>query len=421
MKTPLYIFFITLLLSLIYSKSFASTQTDFKQGIEFFKQQEYAQAVDKFESAKKQGLDTVSLYYNLASSYFKLGNYNKARLYFQRVSETPRMYDLAMYNLGLVAIKQRQAARARSIFSNIIEQSKDTKLTALSSAQLRKLEQKKDNWRLYISAEYGNDSNITALPSETSLDIADNFYTAFFSIDSVINGSRHSGWLLDASFFRIDFSDSDSFDEYQYAAGIKKTQAIANWNTSIKLGLSQNNFAGEDYQSTVKMDFSGKNRLSRNQQIYLRYRYEDINSKLATYDYLQGWRQRVRFGLRQLNNRHSYHVYYELELNQRDDLITSSYAYEYSPTRHTLRGSYAYKAAENWKLIAELGYRDSDFPSSLSFDRNDQQLKSAVGVDYAFDKSLHLKSRLEQTSNRSSVELYDYSKTRVMLGLNKLF
>lgn len=421
MKPAIHVFFSALLLALISSNVYASAQTDFERGVAFFKQGKYSQAIEQFESAQNQGLDTVSLYYNLASSHFKLGNYNQAGYYFQQVAKVPKMHELAMYNLGLVAIKQQQTSQARSIFSDIIQQSNDKKLIALSTAQLSKLEQKKDDWRLYLSAEYGHDSNITSLPSETSLDIADNFYTAFISIDKLVSGSRNHGWLLDARFFRIDFSDSDSFDEYQYAAGIKKSQPVANWNTRMQLGLSQNNFAGEDYQSTISMAVDAHTRLPSNQWLYLRYQYEDISSDLAVYDYLQGWRQRVRIGLRQNNNRHGYNIYYELELNQRNELITSSYAYEYSPTRHTLRGSYTYMATENWKLIAELGLRDSDFPGSPSFKRNDEQLTSALGVDYAFDKSLRLKGRLEHINNRSSVDLYDYSKNRFMLGLNKLF
>jgi Tfp pilus assembly protein PilF len=421
MKASIHVFFIALLLALVSGKLYASAQTDFEQGVMFFKQGKYAQAIEQFESAQKQGLDTISLAYNLASSYFKLGNYDQARHYFQLVAKTPKMHDLAMYNLGLVAIKQQQATQARTIFTRIVEQSSDKKLIALSATQLSNLQRSQDDWRLYVSAEYGHDSNITSLPSETSLDIADNFYLAFISIDKVVSGSRNNGWLLDARFFRIDFSDSDSFDEYQYAVGIKKNQSIANWSTRLQLGLSRNNFAGDDYQSTVKVALDGRTRLSRNQQLYLRYQYEDISSEQAIYDYLQGWRQRARIGLRQKNNRHDYNIYYELELNQRNDLITSSYAYEYSPTRHTLRGIYSYQATENWKLIAELGLRDSDFPSSESFDRDDEQLKSALGIDYAVNKSLHLKGRLEHINNSSSVELYDYSKNRIMLGLNKLF
>lgn len=421
MKATIHVFFIALLLAFVSSKAYASAQTDFEQGVAFFKLGKYSQAVEQFASAQRQGLNTVSLDYNLASSYFKLGNYNQARHYFQQVAKTPEMHDLAMYNLGLIAIKQQHTSQAQTIFSRIIEQSSDKKLIALSSIQLNRLQRSKDDWRLYLSAEYGHDSNITSLPSETSLEVADDFYTAFISIDKVVSGSRNNGWLLDARFFRIDFSDSDNFDEYQYAAGIKKSQSVANWNTRMQLGLSQNNFAGEDYQSTVKMAVDGHTRLFRNQWLYLRYQYEDISSDLAIYDYLQGWRQWARIGLRQNINRHGYNIYYELELNQRSDLITSSYAYEYSPTRHTLRGNYTYRATENWKLIAELGLRDSDFPASQSFDRNDEQLKSALGVDYAFDKSLHLKGRLEHINNRSSVDFYDYSKTRIMLGFNKLF
>ncbi len=415
------LYLITLSYILAPSHVYASAQTDFDQGVTFFKEEKYNLAVEKFTSALNQGLKTVSLYYNLASTHFKLQQYSEAKRYFQKVAQTPEMRDLATYNLGLIALKQQQTDEARQIFTRIVRDSKDKKLVSLSATQLARIRSSQDQWRVYISANYGHDSNITVLPSETSLDIADNFYNVFLSIDSVVSGKRKNGWLVDATYLRIDFKDSDNFDEYQYSAGIKKTQPLSNWDTSIHLSLSQNNFSGNDYQSAAKLDLKGYTRLSRTQRVELRYRYEDINSELSVYDYLEGWRQRARIGYSYYSLHHIYNIYYELELNQRNDLVTSLYAYEYSPTRHTVRGRYTYIPVENWNIIAELGLRASDFPASQSFDRNDDQVNASIGIDYRIDKTLRLKTKLEHINNMSSVALYDYDKTRVMLGLSKLF
>jgi len=416
-----YSFFSMMLLLLFSANVLASADADLEQGISLFKSGKYTQAVEKFESAKAQGLNTIALNYNLASSYFKLERYADAREHFQLVAKSPEMHDLAMYNIGLISLKLNDVTGAQQIFTRIITNNTDPKLVSLSRSKLNTIQSTDKVWRIYSSLDYGHDSNITSLPSETSLDISDNFYNLFLSVNRVIAGKRKDGWLADASYFRLDFSDSNDFDEFQYAAGISKEQKLALWNTRLRLGFSQNNFAGDNYQSAYKLEAKGSRALSNRQRIYLRYRYEDINSDQAIYDYLAGWRQQARIEYRQFNPQRHYSIYYELELNDRNELVTSSYAYDYSPTRQTIRGRYTFIPAAQWNLITDVSFKLSDFPSSVSFNRDDEQLRASIGLDYLFSKTLRLKSKLEHVSNRSSVDIYDYEKTRIMLGLSKLF
>ena len=57
----------------------ASPEEDFKLGTQAFKSGDNEAAVKYFESAMNQGMNTVSLHYNLASSYYKVGRYEEAK------------------------------------------------------------------------------------------------------------------------------------------------------------------------------------------------------------------------------------------------------------------------------------------------------------------------------------------------------
>lgn len=413
--------FLTLAIFYIPAQVAASVESDFNLGIEFFQAGDYSAAVDQFESAQKQGMSSVSLHFNLASSYYKLGDYKSAKKYYRIVAKSVQMKDLAEYNLGLIALKENDTALARKYFNTIVSQGEEKKLKVLSRKKLKQIKEKDDRLMIYLSSNVGYDDNITAAPDNTTLGVSDSFYDLYFSIDYLLSGKRKAGWAVGASYFQIDFSDSDSSDESQYSAGLKREQNLSAWDSTLGVNLNKYNFGGEDYQSAVRLDVKGKKSLSKYSRLYLRYRYDDISSEQASYNYLEGWRQRARVEYRHYGKKDSKQVYYELELNDRSDLITSTYAYDYSPTRHTVRAKYTYLYSKKWRFSTDLSYRFSDFPASTSFDRDDDQWRLSLSSDYRFDKTFKLTGKLQFTDNASSVDRYNYDKTSLRVGISKLF
>ena len=413
--------YLAALLFIFSSSVFASAEVDFSKGVKYFKSGDYASAVVRFERAKKQGMNTLALHYNMASSYFKLAQYDKSKYYFGLVAKSAEMRHLAEYNLGLIALKENDRAAAKKIFLQVKANSKDKKLVRLSNKQLADIKSIDDKWKVYVSANIGNDDNITSTADDTVAGISDSFYDVFLSVDSLVSGKRKNGWIVDATYFKIDFSDTSTYDEYQYGVGVRRELRITDWDTSAHLKFSQNNFGGDDYQSSVKLDLKGKSSLTRTSRLYLRYRYEDITSDKAIYDYLEGWRQRARVEYRNYTKNNIQQVYYELELNDRGSLVTSLYAYDYSPTRHTIRGKYTHMFSDKWHLLGDLSYRMSDFPTSVSFNRDDDQFKASASVDYRFDKTFKLRTKLQYIDNQSTVDRYEYDKTQISVGLSKRF
>ena len=412
---------LSILIILFTSVVFASAEKDFKQGIEFFKTGNYSSAVLKFEAAKKQGIKTVSLFYNLASSYYKLGDYKNSEKYFKQVAQSKEMRDLAEYNLGLIALKQNDPNKARQYFNSIVNSGSDKKLIELSKRKLSINKKNKSPLSVYLSSNIGYGDNIDSSPDDTVSGESDSFYDFFASVESVVSGKRKAGWLVNGSYYRLDYFGSGDYDEYQYLLGLTKQQKFADWDTSFVINLSNNNYAGLDYLSTLKLEAKGRKKLSKQQRLYFRYQYSDISSKDASYDYLDGWRQRLKVEFRNYGSKNTRQFYYELELNDRGQLIGINDAYDYSPTRHTLRGKYSHLLDKKWRLHGDLSFRLSDFPASDTVNRNDKRWKFAVSTDYRLDRKIKLTSKLQYLDNSSSVDRYNYDRTVIKLGLTMSF
>lgn len=414
-------YLLSVLILLFSSELLASAESDYKMGVEAYKVGDTAAAINYFETARKQGMDSLALQYNLASSYYRAGQYAEAKMYFKQLQQSEEMRDLSGYHLGLIAISERDGTLARQHFNAVVSSGKDKKLVALSEKHLNTLRKKQARWKSHVSLNLGHDDNISSVSGDSVLDRADTFYQLFASADLLIAGGRRDGWMADASLYGIEFSETDSNDEYHFSLGLKKAMQFKDWDSSAKLSLSKSTYGGDDFQSITKLDINARKPISKSERLYLRYRAEDIKSDNALYDYLEGTRQRGKFEYRNYSQNNIKQLYYELELNDRGELVTLTDSYDYSPTRHTIRGKYTHIINKKWWLIGDLSYRLSDFPASLTTEREDKQWKLGLSADYHINKTLKLISNYQYIDNASTLDQYNYDKSIIKIGLRKLF
>lgn len=262
--------FCLVITSLVISNfAYASANTDFQQGAKYFESGNYAKAVSSFESARRQGMKSTALYYNLGSSYYKLQQYDKAGQYFSILKKDPKMKSLAEYNLGLVSLKLADNEKANDYFKSVVRDNKDKKLVYLSKKQLKETPKSKKPWSFYSSAKLGHDNNINFAPAGTPNDQSDTFMDILLSADYQLIGTRTNGWLVNAAYAQTNFSDTNAFDQDQYGFGIKKTQKLNGWDTSLKLSFDQYSYSHDDYQSIMRLDARAKLKLSKNNRLYL--------------------------------------------------------------------------------------------------------------------------------------------------------
>lgn len=420
-KQIINLIFLTVLILLFSSKLLASAESDYELGVQAYKAGDNTEAVKYFESALNQGMDTIALKYNLASSYYRAGRYEEAKTTFGQLNEKEEMRDIAEYHLGLIAIKEKDGSKARQHFTTVVNTGKDKRLIELSEKHLNALQPKEDRWKSHVFVNGGYDDNISSVSGDSVLDIADSFYEVFATTDLLITGRRSDGWMADAAIYGINYSETDTNDLYNLGLGLKRSLRLADWDSSVHLNLSKSTYGGDDFQTISKLDIIGRKAMTKRDRLFLRYQAEDIKSDQAIYDYLEGWRQRGRVEYRNYSASNIKHIYYELELNKRGELVTLIDSYDYSPTRHTLRGLYTQIIKNRWWLSGDLSYQMSDFPASATIDRQDYQLKLALSVDYHFDRTFKFTSKYQYTDNESTVDRYNYDKSIIKIGLSKLF
>ena len=399
----------------------ASAETDFELGVEAFKSGKNEAAAGYFESALRQGMDSVALRYNLASSYYKLGRYDEAKKYFQSLLDTDAMRDLAEYNLGLVAIKQKEWGSAREHFNSVIKSGRDEKLTGLSKKQIAKLTKEEKPLQGTVLGNIGYDNNIVSVSDGSALNQADSFYDLYASANYLLSGKRKDGWIVDASLYRLDYTHDDDYNIGLFWVGVKKTMVLNGWETGAHLKLYKSTYGDEAYLSSGMIDLTGNRKLSSNDGLYLRYRYEDIRSDDPVYDYLAGWRQRANVEYRHATSNSLAQLTYELEVNNRGELVTPTYSYEYSPTRNSLNAKYTYIFKNKWRIGGDAAYRYSVFPPSDTIDRKDRQWILSLSADYQFDKTFKFTSKVQYIDNQSTEPQYTYDKSIVKIGLSKSF
>jgi hypothetical protein len=427
------LFILSLALTVFSSPLMADSQDAFNKGAEYFDQGGYASAVKSFEKLESQGVKSPALYYNLASSYYMLGDYEKAEKYFNKVRQYKDMRSLAEYNLGLTSLKQNDKKSAQKWFSSVVKNSKDKKLVALAENKLKTKRSQKPSswvnkkWTAYVSGSLGYDDNVNFAPLGITSEKSDTFSEIVASVDYLFAGDRKNGWLGEAYFYNLNYLNEDLYDEYEFGAGIKKNLTLGKkWQTKYGFDMSKINYAGEDYQTIARLSAEARNSFSRNERLYFRYSYEDINSDKNIFDYLAGWRQKFRAGYRLFHKQDHIRLYYELELNNRDDLTIATGGandgqYSYSPTRHTLRGRYTSILSAHWHLIGDLSYRASDYPTTPNQNRQDDRFRAAAYADYRFSRDLKLRAKVDYTDNRSTENIFAYKRTVYSLGLSAMF
>ena len=416
-----YIYFLLLLFSsnLVY----ASALTDFKQGVALFESEDYSNAATKFEHALSQGMRTTALYYNLGSTYFKLNKFKKSRTYFKELKKLPEMKSLAEYNLGLIHEKLDDNKQANRYFKSVIIDNKDKKLVSLAKIKIYGKNPNIKKITSYASIKTGYDDNINVSPTGTVIDKADSFSEYFITADYLFSGNRKNGWISDITFFRSSYTDSNIYDFDQLGLGLINNYKYNKLEIQLRTNYDKYTYGNEDYQSILKIETRAKYNITNNKKLQFLYRYELISSDLAIYDYLNGWRQKLRTEYKQYNKKSIYKLFYEYEINDRDDLATTAppSVLSYSPVRHSIKYSHTKIIDKHWRLTGDLSYRKSNYPTTITQNRDDQRWKLAAYADYRLNRSSLIRSKLDYTDNNSTEAIYDYHRTVASVDLSYFF
>jgi len=404
------------LCGLLYSISVlaAPGDTEFTRGVQEFRSGNYQRAIDAFEKAQQQGKQSGALYYNLGASYYRTAQYAKSEQAFRHLLRDNQFRQLAQYNLGLISLKPGKRDSAVSWFRRAADNDTDPKITALARSRLEKYAPHETARRLsgLLSLGFGHDSNVTLASTGSPTQQSDS-YAEIFGFVILPAGPVN----VNASLLRQDYTSVNSADFMQVRAGVQYPISAAGWSWRPGLFLARDTLAGNDFLTLTDIEIRAGRTLAQQNRLDIRLRYSDIRADNTAYTYLQGSREQFRIQHLRDSALGQLRLRYELELNDRRNLSTA----DYSPTRNTLQVRLVQHPAADWRILEELGWRDSRYGEAAGVKRHDKRYLLHLAADRRLGQAWHLGLRYRHSNNDSNVASETYTRNDIQIYLNRGF
>jgi len=162
-----------LLLTMNVNAESGAMQDYFKAGMQASSAGDYSTALNKFKKARQAGMDTAALQYNLAVSYYRLQQYENARRIFSQLTSVSTFEQLAYFNLGLIANKQKDEHASIRWFQRAYRNVSSKKVRLLAKEALRRLgaaprkvRHFDPRWTGFVASSLAADSNVTLLNND---------------------------------------------------------------------------------------------------------------------------------------------------------------------------------------------------------------------------------------------------------------
>jgi tetratricopeptide (TPR) repeat protein len=413
----------------------APAATPFEEGLSAFKQQDYRQAVKLFERSRAEGIDSPVLDFNLASSYYKLEQYDAAKRYYRAATRDETLAGLSYYNLGLIALKQHDEQAAYQAFRSSFESSRDDRVRLLAARRLETLQPapaataRPGRFSAFVSLTAAHDDNVANLSDviTTVSNKEDNYLDLFGIVTYQLSGTRDDGVQLRGGLIKTRYSSLNIYNEDLLSAGAYLYKPLGQWYTRTGLVFYHDTLGGHPFQQRLALQFNAYRYYASGQRLRFRYDLTHHNDLDARYAYLNGTRQRLGIEHRSRKGKHELNLGYRYEWNARNDYSTATSFFSYSPVRHTLFGEYEYRVTTHWAGRMNYEYRHSDYGVAhvskgvdLGVQQDDRDRYGLTGV-YRLDRDTDFELGWQRTLNYSNYASERYNSSVVMLRANLFF
>ena len=391
-----------------------------KEGIVAFKEGRYQDAVAYFVRARKNGVSTSNVSYNIGASYYKMNQYRQAKTAFMDAAKNEKYQKFSWYNLGLVERKLGNKEEALKWFRKTLTAKGSSKIDALANQMIQQLAPSEATTQ--SSPKDSRDSREISTPGskpssslnatgdkfatlDTGLGYADYVATlaldrkeqkrhtkrvkrarkvrggvdlAYGYDDNVISASNNSSTGLASNYAEVlgyvdiplgqnftltgdiysqSFQDVNSQNFKLYKFGIHYTTRIGDLRVTPSLIYGQSKFGSVDYQDIIDYRVKVVKRLGKGKKFLFRFRYSDIEAADPSFIQYEGDRQQYRFEYKTRVALGKLRFRYQIESNDRNNTTTR----DYSPTRHDFRIRLRRKVFAGLDLNTEVQYRISNY------------------------------------------------------------
>ena len=403
----------------------------FERGAEEFHAGNYSQALAGFLEARRDGIQAPQLSYDLGVTYYHLGRYDEARREFTSLTSVPSVADLSHYNLGLIAMRQHDEARARAEFSAAYMDAQAPALRTLASAALDSLGPEPTHnpqWTAFADAGVGYNSNVALTSESTTLTPShqgSNVYSLLAGAITQLSGNSQQGWQAVGTFYRVDYPLVSQFNQSYLHLGGQYHWSTGNWSNMFGLYAGDITLGGTNFESLATVSADSSHAFASGNSLHAFYRYTRVRGS-GGYDYLTGWHQSLGIeGTLQMAHT-DLTLGYTFDFNERNNYNAPPQFLSSSPTDNGLYALLNWHLDDATTLFLESDYQHSHFQgadtlsqvgTSTSIFREDNWWYSALGMNYTFSQHWSLRLDCSFTDNRSNITQYSYHNNQIMASV----
>lgn len=416
----------------------ADTSSLHQLGVEAFRSGQYEQALEYFQQLEARGVQTATLYYNLGSTYYKLGKYQHAEKAFTRLSDFRDWEPLALYNLGLTAEATEDPDAAEAYYSGAFQKAGDqSRVKRLAGLKLESLRETIEDfapargWRGFITAAAGYDDNPALVPDNVFDDIRDSgdlFAELSAFGGGYLSGDYHRGLYLQGAGYARLYAEAHEYDFTSLYAGLSRHRQYEKWHTRVGLAVNAGIIHDSYYATTPSVALTAR-RYFEVYEIKLDNETSWIGAR-DPYEHLTGIRNLFTAELIRRMNRADIFAGYRFEYNDRDDWRDNGAFFSYSPLRNTVYAKADWFVGTQWTLTIGGEYRKSVYADAHKWSvngsevrkrRDDERLAATIRGEREIPRDAEVFAEYRYTDNDSNLSSYTYRSNQIMLGIRKFF
>lgn len=405
----------------------------FRAGVEAFREQRYADALEHFRRARALGVDTPALHYNMGVSYYRLDRLDPAATAFRRAARFPEIRALAYYNLGRIAQRRDDGSAARRFYRRSREAAQTDKLRTLTERRLAELAPEPPTApasfvQLDLSTGYDGNVLLTDGTEVERTDEADPFAEVGAYVDRVLTGTREDGLRVYGRAAARRHLDLEDFNFTDATGGLRYARPFGSWQLELGSDGSVVTFGGDRFETAAELVGRAERPLGGGRRLSLRLNSAWIDGG-SQFDFLDGTQRGLALRLRSRESSPRWRVGYELEINDRDDLTAQNgdFFFSFSPTHHHFSASATWSLGRAYSLTAAAGYRLSRFDDPERRDGNaegkrfDRRPELRVDIRRRLGQDWVIAVSAAHQRNDSNLGEFDYDRSLVEVNVSRSF
>jgi len=390
---------------------------DFDAGVAAVAEEDFASALEAFESAADRGLSGPAVHYNIGVCAWELGDLDRAEAAFMVVARDPGMAALALYNLGLVSLRRGDENRAAALFEQALDQGDDDTLRQLAAARLSELRPAEParaappRLTVFLASYAGYDDNVALIGDAELLGVSDTG-SALIETQLAAIAPLAYGFRLEGGAYWLQYNQLDEYDQSGLALDLLHRRAMGEWTGEVGVGAAFSRLDGERFEDQRSVALRAARALAGGWDLRLGYRYDDIDGN-QPFTGLSGDRHDASLRLQRHMPGQRLRLEYRLEMNDRSSK-------ELSPDRHRLEAEWITAMPAGLQGSIGLAWRDSRY--SLDDENwSERRLIASVGLLGQVTRHWAWVLRYDWLDNDGSVDEFEYSRQRVVAGVEGLF